>query len=582
MNASVAVSPKDPDRSSPHVRSLLNLLNRDWSRWAESRSIAYIFFAALYILPSMVLARQKLIWDDEFFTLYLSKIPNWSELWRALSTGADQHPPTFYYLTHLIFRFAGASHLTLRSTAIAGFGVSCVCLYEIARRLLGARWAAPAMLAPITAPVLYYATEARGYGLELGFATLSLLMWILATEDVKRAWTVPALAIALCLAVASHYYALLFLLPLMAGEFAKAWMRRSIDVPVCCAFLAAFIPLLLFAPLILRAKAYAAHFWAVPHWSSMLDWYPNMTGRMLLLLPVAAGLMFFLRMDPIEGAQDVTPMRSLPVVTVLTVCSLLPVAGGIIAQFITHASTERYFITALPGVVIIMVWGLKRVFRNDFIGPALVSALCVILFVQQWREQSRGHLDRLRQMRSVATLLRRAGDAPVVVSEVTVLHQLSFYARRDLVNRLVYTADPHLSVSFIGHDTIDRGMLDLVSWFPLRIVWWRDWWSAHPYSLVYGYVGGWAWSTFALPDLGTVQLVERDVDHLLFAVTRTKVPVDDRVAGDPSGKPLLYDQLPAGGPPLCQIYLPTDACPVVDDATFTTPIISYPDWLRLR
>jgi len=402
MSAIVNVSPKGrSDRVSPRVRWLLGLLNRDWSRWAESRSIAYIFFAALYIVPNVVLARQKLIWDDEFFTLYLSRIPNWSELWRALSTGADQHPPTFYYLTHLIFKFGGASHLTLRSTAIVGFGVSCVCLYEIARRLLGPRWAVPAMLAPMTAPVLYYATEGRGYGLELGFVTLSLLMWISATEDEKRAWTVPALAIALCLAVASHYYALLFLLPLVAGEFVKAWMRRSIDVPVCCAFLAALIPLLLFAPLILRAKAYSAHFWAVPHWSAMLDWYPNMTGRMLLLLPAAAGLMFFLRIDPIEVPQVGTPMRSLPVVTVVTFCSLLPVAGGIIAQLITHASTERYFITALPGVVILLVCGLRRVFRNDFVGPALVSALCVLLSVQQWHVQSRGQLDRLREMRSV-------------------------------------------------------------------------------------------------------------------------------------------------------------------------------------
>jgi len=598
MSAAVSASPKDRSGGiSPRIPSFFGLPNWAWSRYAESRSIAYVFFAAVYIIPNVMLARQKLIWDDEFFTLYLSKIPTWNELWRALSTGADQHPPTFYYLTHLIFRFAGTSHLTLRSTALVGFGLCCLCLYEIARRLIGPRWAVPAMLAPMTTSALYYATEGRGYGLELGFVTLSLLMWIFALEGKKRAWTVPALAVALCLAVASHYYAVLFLFPLVAGELVKTWLRRSIDVPVCCAFFAAFIPLLLFAPIILRAKAYSEHFWAVPFWGQMLGWYFNMSGGMLLLLLAAAGVMFSLRI-PANDAKDAMRKWSFPVIIAVTSCSLLPVVGGIAAKLITHAFTERYFIAALPGIIILLIWGLRRVIRNDFAGPALASALCLLLSTQQWNGLRRNQVDRLRELRSIATLLRHAGtvpgndgsrvnnvgagDAPIVLSQVTDLHQLSFYGQRDLANRLVYTADPHLSVRYMGHDTIDRGMLDLVSWFPLKVVWWRDWWSAHRYSLVYGYIGSWTWSTFALRDIGTVQLLDRDLDHLLFAVTRTKVPEDDRTAGDPSGKPLLVDQLPADGPPLCKVYLPTDTCPIVDDASFATPIISYPDWLNRR
>jgi hypothetical protein len=71
--------------------------------------------------------------------------------------------------------------------------------------------------------------------------------------------------------------------------------------------------------------------------------------------------------------------------------------------------------------------------------------------------------------------------------------------------------------------------------------------------------------------------MDRDVSHLLFAVTRINVPDDDRVPADPSGKPMLYNQFPTAGPPLCQVYMPTDACPIVDDLSFTAPIISYPD-----
>jgi hypothetical protein len=575
MSAGTFISPqRDADHDPLLLRSFLRFLNTAWLRCTDSRAIVYIFFAVAYIIPNVVLARQKLIWDDEFFTLYLSKTASWSDLWRALNTGADQHPPSFYYLTHLIFTVAGTSHLTFRLTALMGFGLSCVCLYEIARHVMGRRWAVPALLLPLTTPTLYYATEARGYGLELGFTTFSLLMWIFATEGRKRFWTVPAIALGLCLAVASHYYAVILLFPLAVGELVKTVKRRSIDVPVSCALLAALIPLLIFAPLILRAKAYSGHFWAVPHWGAMLIWYPSMMGIVPLVLLLSASVAaIMLKISAKEDSREV----SSPVIIALTACALLPVVGAIIAQLITHAYTERYFIAALPGTLILLLWGLRRIIPSDTAGPALASVLCILLFFQEWRVLRSNQISTLLQMRSVAALLRRVHDVPIVVSEVTVFHRLSFYGRRDLASRLVYVADPHLSVRYLGHDTIDRGLLDLNPWFPLRTVWWHDWWSIHPFSVVYGYVGEWTWLTFALGEIGTVQLMDRDVAHLLFAVTRDRTPADDRAPDDPSGKPMLYDQLPINGPPLCKVYMPTDTCPVMDDPNFAAPIISYPD-----
>jgi len=582
MSASIFVSPKDDaDRYPQVVRSLLRLMNTGWSRCANSRVIAYVFFAIAYIIPSVVLARHKLVWVDEFFTLYLSKTASWSDLWRALSTGADQHPPSFYYLTHLILKVAGTSHITLRLTALFGFGLCCLCLYEIARQLVGRQWGVPAMLLPLTTPALYYATEARGYGLELGFITFSLLMWISTMESKKRALTVPALAIGLCLAVAAHYYAVLFLFPLAVGELVKMTKRRSLDVPVCSALLAALIPLLLFAPLILRAASYSRNFWATPFWGAMLLWYPNMLGRMPLILLAASGLAFVLSIQATQDWRTVTPEVTAPVVIAVTTSALLPVVGTIIAMLVTHAFTERYFIAALPGSAILLLWGLRRIVRNDTAGPAIAAALCIVLFAQQWREVRAEQNNTLRQTRSIATLLRQVPDEPIVMSDANIFHRLSFYGQRDLANRLVYVADPHLSVRYLGHDTVDRGFLDLAPWFPLKIVWWHEWWSGHPFSFVYGSVSEWAWVTFALHEIGTVELMDRDTSRLLIAVRRTNVPDDDRVPGDPSGEPMLYNQLPTGGPPLCKVYMSTDECPIVDDPSFTVPIISYPD-LNIR
>jgi hypothetical protein len=55
------------------------------------------------------------------------------------------------------------------------------------------------------------------------------------------------------------------------------------------------------------------------------------------------------------------------------------------------------------------------------------------------------------------------------------------------------------------------------------------------------------------------------------------VPDYDRQPGDPTGKPMLFDQLPANGLSLCKAYMPSDDCQIVDSPSFSTPIISYPD-----
>jgi hypothetical protein len=573
-----------PVSRKPVALGLRELVNEIWSSCSGSRLFAYAFFALIYIVPNVVLARRKLFWDDEFFTLYLSRTAGWKDLWRALQTGADQHPPSFYYLTHLILKVTGTSHVALRSPALFGFALTCVCLYEIVKRLLGARWAVCAMVIPMASPVLYYATEARGYGLELGFVTFSLLTWLLADEGIQRRYTTPALGLGLCLAVACHYYAVLFVLPIAAAEAVKLVRRRSLDVPVVLALLGALVPLIAFLPLIAKARTYSTHFWAVPAPGSMLEWYRETLGRMPLILLAAAGTAVLLRLVRSEtGGTRGERLLSPEIRTAICTCALLPVAGGVIAEFVTHAFTGRYFIAAVPGVVILTVWGLRRILPGETVGPAIATGICLLLAGQQWRDLAADQAGALRQIRSVAALLRSSGEAPIVVTEVSVFHQISFYARRDLARRMVYLADPQLSIQYIGHDTIDRGLLDLVQWFPLRIVWWDEWWRTHDSSLVYGYIGSWSWPTFELHHVGTVQLLRRDVDHLLFFVARTHVPTPDRTSADPSGRPLLYDRLPQSTTrPLCTAYMAVDACLVVDDPKFANPIISYPEILRSR
>src|SRR5262245_24841419 len=103
--------------------------------WLERRpGVVVGAWSALYFVITAVLASRRLLEHDEFFTLNLSRIASYSELWTALLTGADQHPPLFYRLTHASLEAFGENHLALRLPAALGFWVATLCLYAFVRR----------------------------------------------------------------------------------------------------------------------------------------------------------------------------------------------------------------------------------------------------------------------------------------------------------------------------------------------------------------------------------------------------------------------------------------------------------------
>src|SRR6185295_14459378 len=79
---------------------------------------------------------------------------------------------------------------------------------------------------------LRYATEARPYGLVVGFCALALVCWQAAADDHCRKLSLTGVAVAVAAAISSSYYAVLILAPLGAGELVRSLTRRKIDWPV--------------------------------------------------------------------------------------------------------------------------------------------------------------------------------------------------------------------------------------------------------------------------------------------------------------------------------------------------------------
>ena len=553
----------------PRFLFFLAQAGRLFEKFASSPVYVILSFSLIYFVPTVWIAAHKLIWDDEFFTLYISCAPGWHEIVRALSTGADQHPPSFYYLTHLLLKTFGTTHTTLRLPEIFGFWAMCVLLYAFVKRLLGSVWGVLAMILPLCfGGMYYYAAEARGYALMLGFAMLALLSWTRAIEESRRRLFLLLLAFALAGAAASHYYAVLVTLALALAELVRTFARRKIDWPIWLAFSATVAPLIVFLPVIVSSQKYSGHFWAHPQWRMIFAFHPHMSGYFLdvLIGMTAFSLWLMPRRFQTADEEQVRPPLSVPVLALLVSVSLIPYFGMLAAKEITHAYVDRYVITGAIGACVLCTYLLHRLADRR----GIVALVSVVLSLSIYAVtatltavDNRATLDDLRGDRYF--LDHKAPDRPVVVDEVTVFHRLSFYGQPSLANRIAYLADAKSSAKYLGQDTIDRGLLALRPWFPINVLPVTNYVRLHPSFLVYGYVGDWTWFTYDLVRPGVdARLLGRRNSRLLLSVEDAPALLNaSSVTDSQDDTPSLRAQFAARNQSLCAIYMGADNCPTI-------------------
>jgi hypothetical protein len=540
---------------------------RAFERFASSPLLIIVVFSLVYFGPTVWIAAHKLLWDDEFFTLYISATPGWHEIINAISTGADQHPPSFYYLTHIFFDAFRMSHITVRLPEILAYWLMCVLLYLLIRHLLGNTWGILGMLLPLSFEgMYYYASEARGYALLLAFSALALLSWIRVAEGFRRRLFLPLLAFGLAAAVASHYYGVLMALALGLAEVFRTYQRRKVDLPVWIAFAATLVPLIAFFPVIRSSQQYVGHFWARPQWRRVFVFFPTMLGSFLNVLIGASAFAVWLKSRQPREADTANSHR-LPTWIVIAVVnvSLIPCFAIVMAKTVTHGYTDRYAIPGTIGACILCTYLLYRL--SDARG--LLAPVCIVLSLvtyslnaYSYAYSAWGASSDLRDIRYY--LDHQASTGPVVVAEITVFHRLSFYAPAQLRRRLVYVADPDSSVKYLHQDTVDRGLLALRPWFPLNVVPARQYVEAHPSFWVYGYVvGEWSWLTYDLanPALDT-KLIGRKDWRLLFSVQNASTLKRDFDANEDDLQiPSLYSKYKDEPESLCAMYMGPKSCP---------------------
>ena len=391
-----------------------------------------------YFWLTTSLASLKLLWDDEFFTLYLS-YAGYKGVMEALATGADQHPPVFYWITYALLDTFGYSPVTLRMPATVGFWAMLLCLFAVVSRHRSNLLGYLAFLLPATTSVFWYAYEARGYGLMLGFTGTAFLFWDLAIDRVRRGLTVPLFGASLALAVcAGHYYGILIVLPFAFGTFVYMVARRKIDFWLVVAHAAPLIPIVAFWSSIRSARGYSAHFWAKPQSSAiegaMYTVFTSAGGVLLVLLALLFAYAALAGRRQAEWLQWPRDEATVARVATAVALALLPIAGYLVGAYLTNAFNPRYVVTSVVGTTLVFVGVAAAIAMRSKILQMVMVLIAVAgiglkapgLFATQAHDRA--------DLKHASELIKRYTDQglPMAIAEVTIFHKMAYYGEKDL------------------------------------------------------------------------------------------------------------------------------------------------------
>ncbi len=199
---------------------------------------------------------------------------------------------------------------------------------------------------------------------------------------------------------------------------------------------------------------------------------------------------------------------------------IIPIICVISAKFVTGAFTDRYAIAAVIGFSVLFALIAAKLFGNSALLPAVLVicflgcfALLEFKTVQQVSGNSSDNEIKLFREQAESNL-------PIIAADPHTFIELAHYAPPEITSRLIYLADPDAALKLLGHNSVERGMNDLLKpWFHLNIVDYKSYTAAHPRFFVYGKLGFLDWVIPKLKEDGMrIELRATNGEKFLFLV----------------------------------------------------------------
>lgn len=344
--------------------------------------LARVLFSLLYFSWARLVSNHKQLWFDELVTSSVDHAANWSSAWHFLAIGVDANPPLFHLVNRFLLSLFGDSVLIQRASSILGFWVMLLCVQHVVRRAHSAAAAWVAAVLPVVSGAAYYATEARPYGMVLGFVALAVVCWLKVTDSsaVSRGWWMAGLGTCLACAVSSHYYAVFTVIPFLGAELTRSMRRSRTDFALVGTLLTSYLPLGIFyaGGLVSAANQYSGKTDGASL-TSPVEFWSSILGPAIASILAAVFLAMLLRQFDIHRRKLVFPVESSPATILIAIWfCILPFAVTLAGRYVTHAYERRYAITAVIGAAILIGIGFDAL-RSAIPGAAGVALVVLIL-----------------------------------------------------------------------------------------------------------------------------------------------------------------------------------------------------------
>ena len=442
-----------------------------------------VVFSLACVAGMILFAARRPMWVDEYLTFYLAQLPA-AELWKALLTGAESHPPPFLLLTHASMTAFGSGVVALRLPAIAGFLLMELCVFRFVSRRTSRLVAFAAMLIPFTTRAANYAIEARGYGLLLGMTGLALVCWQAAGEERGKGVATAGLAVSLAAATSFHYFGALIAVPLALGEVVRTVMEKRVNYRIWLAFAAPAVPLAVCAPFLRAGRAYAAHHGLLHAEFDYFAFVLRDGHALLLVILMAIAAYGVLRnAGAIEIAEPAQRGFRPHEVAVVFGLFLLPVVTYFLTKGLHLPFANRYVLSAAIAVSLLVAIALAALRGRDAIAALTIAGLVIWAGGRYW---SRGTGAAGAEPEDHFVLSHSRPGAPIAIADIDSFLRLKNSGLASLASRVVYLTDAELAFRFLGNDTADRILTDLRPWLPLHVEPFCAYISRTPEFYIYG------------------------------------------------------------------------------------------------
>ncbi|MDE1154542.1 MAG: glycosyltransferase family 39 protein [Acidobacteriaceae bacterium] len=424
-------------------------------------------------------------------------------------------PPTYHLLSHFSMDVFGRNAYALRLPALCGFLLLEWAIFSLVRRIASERAALVAMLFPTLTASFRYASEGRPYGWLLGLYAAALACWFAASQardaaqPRSRLLPLLGLGVAILLAITSHYFGVLILVPVTLGELVRVRERRRFDWPVLLVGAGALIAgIVILLPFQKALAPYRAHYYITTvsvraisqgfrelfvHYN---QWPLKLQHVLALLLLVATIALLAASWKRYRARPDTEPAYLWASMLGL---AALPFFSFLFGRFVTHTMEVRYVIAAvIPFLVAIALLLERRLQQRTFFYGTLAVLILLSLIVNGERILQDAH--------ERATMLASFEPSPLLHDALAANPTQKLYTQslndfflnsyympdRDIASRLSLVYDEPREVHWLEHNTNAVTAIYMQHYAHLDVTPYCSF-LAQPHALLLFYNSGWEW-----------------------------------------------------------------------------------------